>query len=479
MAFKRKRRSRRNVFGKKIARKGARMVSTLSNVGLIENRMCPIFSNYPFADIAKIGGKELPATPGGEEVSHKNPWADTGQGRIVLQPTEDGNILSDRAHFGLDYVLVKCIQTGPTSAQFDQVIERPLSIGLLPRMPLGPLRFGGVEGKYIFLKHLNLRFNFRYERPKVAANITGSQTVTPILPPMKVSIMIVKQREGDIGEKYKQAIEHETKEGDPKLAATSAKRRKVISGNSDFLGDNLLMDPLGQPFGVGKRLYVDSTTTPPNATMRDRSTNGVRNGSFYFHCPVQRKWFTVLHSSTFTLGPQQQPNIIPGPLNTSRGFNNSKSYRSSKTVSFNLPIKNRVLMKPLALDRFHPEGTEIKNFAQSTWQNANPTFVSTDHRLFPQVGAVDGAAPSELQSSIYGNPNSETGPISHPIEWMAPADVDMSDYHVVVKAYSFTETPADNNARLSGKFDTAAQGFNGPLPNISYGMTGRMSYNDV
>lgn len=434
--------------------------------------MCPIFSAFPIGQISTIGTSE-----------NKNPWSKQDEdGRTELQPSDDANILSSRMHFGMDDVT--CSASLDPSPTTKYTIEKAMRIGLLPREPLGPLRFGGIEGKYIFLKSLNLRFNFRYEKPAIPVSLPPNTWRPPYLPPMKVSIMIVKQRPGDVGEKYKQAIEKYTHEGDQKLGSASATMEKDIHGPTDFLGDNLLMDPLGQPFGVGKAYW--NSAVPPTANS-DISVNGTRTGNMYFQCPVQRKWFSVIHSRTFILNAALQPTDPVYP--PSAGWNSGKRYATSKSVSFNMPIKSRVLMKPLGIDRGHPEGVIEKNTSAVNAANppvpvfdANGNIVAGEYKEFP---GFNGSA-----TSIYGQQTTPTGPaqpVTHPVEWMCPADVDMSDYKVVIKAVSFSETPRDNQKRLStttvptaaGGVDDVIVGSNAPCPKITYSMSGRMAYNDV
>lgn len=462
-------RQRRNLFGKKTNRHGSKLVSSLTSVGLVESRMCPIFSSYPMALMGQIGSE-----------SHKNPWRDlemadnSGQfaGRVTLVPSEEGNILSDRAHFGMDKVTV---QHGMSTGDLE--IERPLRIGMLPRIPLGPLRFGGVEGKYIFFRDLELKFNFRYEKPTSAALYTNSlpnSLNAPMLPPMKVSIMIVRQRSGDVGEMYKQSIEKHVTSGNVNTGAAGPvdTRGTNISGPSDFIGDNLLMDPLGQPFGVGKKLWQWPVSPPPPAppvpniptAITDISVNGNRNGSFYFQCPVQKKWFTVVGSRTFVLYPQQQPPVpVAEPQEVQqRGFTTASTGPTQKTVTFKIPIKSRMLMKSLLVHRIFPEGSQ---------ELLGGGITSNDIRTL------------ERQTALHAGANTYVNQVPNPVEWMVPADVNMSDYHVISKAYSHTEHPLANEQRLSTKPYTSAAGItvgsNPPCPLISYNMVGKMSYNDL
>jgi len=440
--------------------------------------MCPIFSNYPLEEIALIG-----------EPKHKNPWADdaggnpAAQSRTLLKASEDGNILCHRAHFGVDGTMV---HSGDLDKQYE--IETPLRIGLLPRFPVGPLRLGGVEGKYIFFKHLNLRFNFRYEAPQHQA-ITSNPGKNAYLPPMKVSIMIVKQRKGDVGEKYKQSIQKLTEQGNQEAGGAGRQDSKLITGPCDFLGDNLLMDPLGQPFGVGKWHRVKNQAGV-DVVLPDESVNGTRNGAFYFQCPVQRKWFTVMHSRTFIMAAPKQPNI-GGASNAASllGWNQAKQYPTAKTVSFSMPIKTRMLMKSLGANRYAPEGAYVRNQTTSIPPSGIPTgpLQPVNQQQMLPTQATAPVPPSTTWTptadTYITNPGS-AAIADNPTEWLAPADVDMSEYKVVVKAYSYTETPATNKARLSSELGGAPPQLpswdeDGPQPQISYTMTGRMSYNDV
>lgn len=457
----RKRASKRNVFGKRVHRAGVKTVAELTRVGLIESRMCPIFG--PNVDIPSIAST----------ADLKNPWKESDESRVLLKASDGGNILSSRRHFGLDKVV---INKDSTTNLMD--IEQPMRVGVLPRKPSGPLRLGGVEGKYIFFNHLRLTFNVRYERPNNISfdNDQKDLFAVPYLPPMKVNIMIVKQRSGDVGEQYKKSIQMKTSSGTSTEYAyggsgASKPHTTFITGPSDFIGDCLHMDPLGQPFGVGKPYWNDQTIP---TVIEDKSINGERNGSFYFNCPIQKKWFTVVKSSTFTLNPPSQPEFTHGEEDLRskiqvHGNTGVKNRNSGKTVNFSLPIKSRALMKSLHINRAMPEGAVEREIKQSV--TGATTEVFGGHiTAFPNTGQFQ---------------DDDTGALL--TEYMCPADIDMSEYHVIIKAYSPFEPPELNQKRLSNKTLTTSgpsgggiqTGSNPPLPILTWGYHGMMSYSDV
>lgn len=489
-----RRRSKRNFFGKRVSRSGKALVNKLTRVGLIENRMVPIFPGIPLNDLDKIGEdiNIAGAIPAGEIGPTKNPWAKIKPRKLYA--SEQGNILTSRSHLGIDDVFVRCKPVGSTIATTPYRIEKALRIGLLPRSPLGPLRLGGVEGKYIYMKNLQLSFNFRYNGPEVS--MAPGVSIPALAKPYKVSIMLVQQRPGDVGEKYKQSIEQKSWSGNQQISQQNPTSKiqdpgggaqntvRCLAGASDFLGDNLLMDPLGQPFGVGKRQWHFKVNTPAEGggeTMpvdptsgnwipyTDQSINGDRNGEFYFKCPVQKKWFTVVRTSTFVLGPPNQP-LFTAATSANPPFGGKIAYPTSKTVTMNLPLNCRCLMKSLGITRNFPEGMKEENELEAQPANTDPEASVIKKRKVAHA----------LQESIYQKDQSSVYQ-KDLIEWLAPADVDLSQYHIVVKAYSFTEDFEDNVKRNLSTDPTGVlqEGSNAPMAEISYKMTGMMTYNDV
>ena len=480
----RKRRAKRNMFGRKIPKKAIKTVNQLARVGLVERKQCPVFLGDGFwiNNLQRFGSNQMQLSggtfgggaAGGVYASWKNPWAGAQQNRALLEPSDGYSVLSKIYDFGstttsAHYVPAQPTQANPTGIQSTYQVSQPMYIGVLPREETGPYRLGGVDGRCVFFDTLTLRMTVRYEGPVFKDWSDADIKLFGYHPPVKYSVMVVKEMTDRIGREYTRSLTGGNQVSDD----TSHFVKETLEGKASMVGEALFIDELGQPFGIGKKpqWYEGkiNTVLPPGVSADSTSINGNRTSSQYFHCKVNKKFYKVLQCKQGWLVPPAENHVSAsaGLQSETRINSGSMRGRSSETFKFELPMKCRMEMTSSQLTPSHPRGA---------YQTTRPDFTNN-----PQAGST---VKMEEETDF---PEPSSGPQD---EYLVPSSERMSQYKLIVKAYCPTEDYETNYQRfLNFKANqiTTPQtvtpnppGLSGYVcPRISFGAWGKLDYSDV
>ena len=246
-------------------RKSARLANKLQNLGLAETTLASCTPVSSFPSITK------------DQVLHPNYAVNlaalegTGQSGYNHNPTAwlkhtDGKygLLSYRANLGPERLL---------EADGATIVERGLNVLNLHKSK--------VKGDATYVKNIHLKTRVKYLTPEPGSgeNLPEPQSISAIRHPPEVHcrMLVVRVKRDKLG-----------------LPMYSLDNSR--SHHDNPVGSELFLDPIGRPFGINQDNY--STGTILSEAIKPQTP------FMHFKCPVQKKFFDVLATKDFILGPQ-------------------------------------------------------------------------------------------------------------------------------------------------------------------------------
>jgi hypothetical protein len=350
-------------------RADARQAAKQQSIGLVEAKMAPVL---PRSYLDTINNPQYMVHPNWTQMQLNNEgegsssgWWDqvNADGSAFLQPSDGGyGLLSYRANLGTERAK-KFIRPGQSDA-YEKVMERAWSTLALPKSL--------ISGDHTYLKRLHLFVNLKYLTPApYSTELLQGNMLSKVIrqpPPVRVRVLLVKVKRDNMGlpmyalDRPISGLTKGATENEP-----TAHRLDYSDKNDNPVSTDLLLDPVGNPFGVDQLTQREPTnetggtllaTTNLHDTYNTAGNDGLskpRNVKknqpnwMHFSQPVQKKFFDVLASETFMLGPEYtQSNAgAASAANAEKvtEFHTGESHPSVKYMKFTIPINERVEYK--------------------------------------------------------------------------------------------------------------------------------------
>lgn len=188
-----------------------------------------------------------------------------------------------------------------------------------------------VKGDSTFVKNIHLKTRVKYVNPEPGVNEQLNANTLPIhstqFPPSVRCRMLVVRVKRD------------------KLGLPMYTLDQGRSHHDNPVGSNLMLDPIGRPFGVNDVNYATGTNLTTSVKKQ--------TPRMHFSCPVQKKFFQVLASKDFMLSPAfSQPKYasklgqFDPPI-----FHTGKDYPDYQDVNLTIPINELVEYVPAAASK--------------------------------------------------------------------------------------------------------------------------------
>lgn len=197
-----------------------------------------------------------------------------------------------------------------------------------------------VSGKNTFVRKLHLKCQIKYmvADPQQFENILsgGVEQIENQLPPMRIRFMMVRVKRNKLGLPL----------------YTDGETRGYTNPMSNIVGNELLLDPVGVPFGVNQ-------DNIPNIVEKRQTAK------MHFDCPVQKKFFDVLCSHDFVLGPslskvKNSDQNATSAYTPGRVIDTAIDRPSVKNINITIPINELVHYVDAPDDEQPGSATQVK-----------------------------------------------------------------------------------------------------------------------